>query len=42
MLADSLFVATIFITRILLPIVVTWIIGSLIERALNQPARAAA
>ncbi len=36
MLESILFVATIFVTRIVLPIVVTWFIGSLIERALNR------
>ena len=41
MFESILFVATIFVTRIVLPIVVTFILGSLIERALNHGARAA-
>jgi hypothetical protein len=36
MFESILFVATIFMTRIILPVVVTWLIGSLIERALNH------
>ena len=41
MFEDILFIATIFVTRILLPIVVTFSLGSLIERALNRQTYAA-
>ncbi len=36
MLNDILFIAFFFITRIVLPIAVTYVIGILIERALNR------
>ena len=39
MLNEILFVTFIFITRIGLPIAATYILGSLIERALNHEAR---
>jgi hypothetical protein len=40
MLNDLLFIAFFFITRIILPIAVTYVIGVLIERALNRSAQA--
>lgn len=39
MLESILLVATIFVTRIVLPIVVTWFLGTRIERALNRGVR---
>lgn len=39
MLNDILFVTFIFVTRIGLPIVATFILGALIERALNHETR---
>ena len=39
MLESILFVGMIFVTRIVLPIVVISIVGSLIERALNHGIR---
>ena len=36
---EILFVATIFLTRIVLPITVTLFLGSCLERRLNRPAR---
>lgn len=36
MLNDILFIATIFITRLALPIAATLLIGSLLERALHR------
>jgi|GEM_PF-1037269 len=41
MLTDLLFLAFFFITRIVLPIIATYIVGVLIERALNRTARPA-
>ena len=41
MFESILFMVTIFVTRIVFPIVVTWLIGSLIERALNRSVRTA-
>jgi hypothetical protein len=40
MLNEILFVASLYITRIVLPIIATWILGGVIERALNRAARA--
>lgn len=40
MFEEVLFIATIFATRIVLPVVITFILGSLIERALNRRAYA--
>jgi|GEM_PF-4538446 hypothetical protein len=42
MLYDVLLVATVFVTRIVLPVLVTVCLGSLIERALNHDAYSAA
>jgi hypothetical protein len=39
MLNDILFVAFIFATRIALPMIATYILGHLIERALHNEAR---
>ncbi|MBI5032847.1 MAG: hypothetical protein HZB51_20185 [Chloroflexi bacterium] len=36
MFQDIFFLATIFATRLVLPIVVTFVLGSLVERALNR------
>ncbi len=36
MFEDILFLATIFATRLALPIALTFILGSLVERALNH------
>lgn len=41
MLNDILFIATIFVTRIALPIFVTLMIGSLLKRALRRDAPSA-
>ena len=39
MLYDILFIAFFFATRIALPIIATYVLGRLIERALNHEAR---
>ncbi len=41
MLYDSLFVLTIFGTRIVLPMVATLLLGGLLERALRRDVRSA-
>ncbi len=41
MLNDILFIATILATRVALPIVITFVIGSLLKRALRRDAPAA-
>lgn len=41
MLFDVLFVLSIFLTRIVLPIAVTFVLGSLLERALRRGIKSA-
>jgi len=40
MLTDVLFIAVFFVTRIVLPLAVTYLVGIGIERALNRTPRA--
>ncbi len=40
MLNDILFIATIFVTRVVLPITITFVIGALVKRSLRPDASA--
>lgn len=41
MFNEILFVATMFLTRVVLPVAVTFAIGALLERKMNRAARGA-